>query len=836
MSIVRNGVFNARNAFALKRDSLKRNQFGGTIGGPIARNKLFFFGGHQSTVRRSAPSDNIRYIPTAQMAAGDFTTAASPACNSDRQINMSAPFVGNRIDPSLLSRASLNLVKLLPKTDDPCGLVKYGLKDDDNEHQSIGRLDYQRSDKHSLFTRYQFYRRDSPASYDGENLLTTVGNIVLKHRIHSLVVGDTYVLGNGTVSSFRAMLGRTLIDKHLPANWPQVSYSDLGVKDYYLDPGFPKYFYIISQTFTISGTNPSNQNATMYQFSEDLNMVRGDHQIGFGGEYINTRMNTWGNTNTTGKMNFNASFTGLALGDVMLGKPFSWFQGTSSTFYQRQNYTAAYLQDTWKVNSRLTVNGGLRWEPFLPYWEKRDKTILFSQENFDKGVKSKVYKNGPAGILFPGDAEIGNTNKSSNNHWLNFAPRMGLAWDPQGDGKTAIRASYGILFDFPHFYQYAGIKEMSPWGNRVDIANPVGGFDDPWRGFPGGNPFPIHISPDMAFPAGGVYVSVPRGIKTPYVNQWDLAVQRQIGQNWLVAANYIGNNLVHFWSTSEGNPGIYLPGASCVINGAPYTPCSSTGNLDRRRRLTLQNPAEGQYYSYLVNVDDGGTHSFNGMLLTLQRRRSNGMTLLANYTLSHCIDDGTTSIFQSNGRQLAERRGANRGNCATDIRHNFNLSSVYATPQFANRTLQILGSGWQFSGIVRLLSGAPLTVASGVDAALTGTQDQRANQVLADPYAPNKGVALWLNPTSFARPATGQYGESGVGAYRGPGSIRIDVGVTRKFQVRENHSVEFRAEAFNIPNHVNPGTPTTTLNSSQFGRILSASDPRIMQLALKYVF
>ena len=833
---VRNGSLNARNAFALNRDSLKRNQFGGTFGGPIARNKLFFFGGHQGTLKRSSPSDNIRYVPSAQMIAGDFTAAASPTCNSGRQITLRAPFVNNRIDPSLLSRASLNVAKALPATTDPCGLVRYGLKDNDNEHQTIARVDYQKSDGHSMFFRYQLYRRDSPASYDGENLLTTVGNIEQKHRIHSMILGDTYLLGQGTVSSFRAMLGRTVVVKQLPANWPQVSYADLGVKDYYLDPGFPKYYYIISQTFTISGTNPSNQNATMFQFSEDVSSVQGAHQIAFGGEYINTRMNTWGNTNTTGKMNFDASQTGLALGDFLLGRPFSWFQGTSVTFYQRQNYNAMYLQDTWKAASRLTVNAGIRWEPFLPYWEKRGKNVLFSQENFDKDIRSTVYKNAPAGLLYPGDPGMPDNNKSSNNHWMNFAPRLGLAWDPQGDGKTAIRASYGILYDFPHFYQYAGIKEMSPWGNRVDVANPSGGFDEPWRDYPGGNPFPLQIGPNMTFPAAGVYVTVPRDIKTPYVNQWDLGIQRQVGSDWMVAANYIGNELVHQWSTSELNPGVYLPGASCVIAGRTYTPCSSTANLAARRKLSLQNPTEGQYYSYLVNVDDGGTRNFNGMLLTLQRRRSNGMTVLANYTLSHCIEDGTTSIFQVNGRQTPERRRANRGDCATDRRHNFNLSSVYETPQFSNSALRVLGGGWQVSAIVRLLTGAPLTVASGVDSALTGTLDRRADQVLADPYAPNKGVNLWINPAAFGRPANGMYGNSGVGILRGPGSIQIDMGLTRKFRVRENHAIEFRAEAFNLPNHMNPGNPGTTLNSTTFGRIQSASDPRIMQLALKYVF
>jgi hypothetical protein len=830
---LRNSALNARNAFSLKGDGLKRNQFGGTFGGPVVGNKLFFFGGHQSTIKRAVPSDNIQYIPTAAMVAGDFTTAASPACNSGRQITLRPPFANNRIDPALLSRAALNVVKLLPTTDDPCGKITFGRPNSDNEHQSVGKVDYQRSDKHSLFFRYQFYRRDTPAAYDGKNLLSAA-NLIQKQRVQSGVLGDTYLLGPNTVSSFRAMFGRTLVQKNQPQDYN--TFSDVGVKNYYLTPGFPKYIYITS-TFTLNGANtPSNQNATMFQFSEDLSLVRGSHQFAFGGEYINTRMNTWGNVNTVGQMQFGAQQTGLGLGDFMLGRASSWLQGSTSTFYQRQNSISLYTQDTWKATSKLTVNAGVRWEPFLPFWEKRGKTVLFDQARFDQGVKSTIYRNAPAGLMFPGDPGFPETKKSSNNHWLNFAPRVGLALDPSGNGRMTLRASYGVFYDFPHFYQYAGMKEMAPWANRVEIPNPPGGFDDPWLGYPGGNPFPITPGPDMTFPAAAVYVVVPREIKTPYSQQWSLSLQRQIGADWLITGNYLGSNVTHFWDETEGNPAVYVPGASCVIGGQPFSPCSTVGNTNQRRQLYLKNPAEGKYYGYLVNVDDGGTRNFNGMLLSIQRRRSNGITLGANYTLSHCIDDGTISIFQNTGRELPERRGANRGNCEQDRRHNFNLNTVYETREFANTTLRLLGSGWQVSGIVRLISGSPLTILSGVDNALSATADQRANQVLASAYHPDKSLDRYLNTAAFAQPATGAYGTSGVNSIRGPGRITIDMGLTRKFQVRENHSIEFRAEAFNVPNHLNPGNPTVILNNSNFGRIQSAGDPRIMQFALKYVF
>jgi hypothetical protein len=225
------------------------------------------------------------------------------------------------------------------------------------------------------------------------------------------------------------------------------------------------------------------------------------------------------------------------------------------------------------------------------------------------------------------------------------------------------------------------------------------------------------------------------------------------------------------------------------------------------------------------------------MTLSIQKRRSRGVTVQANYTWSHCIDGGyVDSIQPGNLLEIAERRPFNRGNCELDRRHTFNTSTIYETPQFSNRTLQVLGAGWRISGIVRLMSGAAQTVSLGTDQALTGTTGQRPDQMLASPYAATKSVAQWLNPGAFAMPAVGTYGNTGSQSVFGPESIRIDMGVTRTFRVREGQAMEFRAEAFNLPNHMNPGNPVTALNSPTFGRILSAGDPRILQFALKYVF
>ena len=208
-----------------------------------------------------------------------------------------------------------------------------------------------------------------------------------------------------------------------------------------------------------------------------------------------------------------------------------------------------------------------------------------------------------------------------------------------------------------------------------------------------------------------------------------------------------------------------------------------------------------------------------------------------NYTWSHCIGD----IFIAGGNQTTSgdypgRRGYDRTGCPGDTRHLVNMSTVYETPKFSGTALRLLASAWQVSGIVRLQSGGYFAVTSGFNTSLgTGFSTDRANQVLADPYLPNKGTTGWLNPKAFARPADGEWGNASQNI-QGPGMITINMGLTRKFQMREKQFVEFRAEAFNMPNHLNPNNPVTALNNQNFGKIISAGDPRIMQLALKYVF
>ena len=578
-------------------------------------------------------------------------------------------------------------------------------------------------------------------------------------------------------------------------------------------------------------------------------MIRGAHQIGYGVNWIHSEMNGVSQLNATAPFTFNGQITLLGLADFMIGLPSALTQGSPSLGYYRLNYFGFYLQDAWKATPRLTVNAGVRWEPSLPVYSKNGYFVHFDPDAFAQGKKSSVYVNAPAGLTFPGDAGYPG-DSAGNKRWSNFAPRLGFAWDPKGDGLMSVRAAYGIFYDLPALNYYIGFAQSPPFGNNVTYQNPPS-FANPWQGFPGGNPFPRTLTKDSTFVTFGGYENMPFNAKSTYSQQWNLSIQRQIGTNWLVSSNYVGTNIIHLWAGNQINSAVFLGLIPCTLPGSttPIPVCSITGNINNRRRLNLQNPVEGQYFGTMSELDGGGTGSYNAMVLSVQRRQAKGVTVQGNYTWSHCISDLADPELAVAGQNstIPYNRRYDRGNCATsDRRHVFSGSAVYQTPQFASRTVRMLAGGWQMTGIVRMRSGPYLSIVSGFDQALSGTSNQRALQVLQDPYLPNRGIDHYLNPAAFTQPAPGTYSPLGANNVLAPGLVQIDMGLSRNFQVRERQTVQFRAEAFNISNHVNPAvsdpnsaTVSTAFfarNSPTFGRFLAAYDPRILQFALKYVF
>ena len=492
---VRNDLFNARSYFSQTGSTLKRNQFGGTFGGPILKNKLFFFGGYQGTTTREDPAATRTFVPTKEMLAGDFTAAASPDCNAGRQITLRAPFVNNRIDPSQFSKAALNVASKLPSAEDKCGQATFGNINHRNDGQIVSKIDYQASAKHSVFGRFLDTWYDVAVPYDLNHNLLSTATRGYSNISHALTLGSTYLLSANVVNSLRLAGGLTKVHRKGASIF---SAPDIGVNAYSYLPHFISI--AITGAFSVGcGTcTDSTFNNYNVQINDDISIVRGAHQIGFGGVVSRAYSNGKSNVRSPGTYSFNGQQTNLALADFLTGKLNTLAQSGPILMLTHRYYVGLYAQDTWKATPKLTVNAGVRWEPYLPQVMDDQRIYNWDHDRFKQGVKSTVFKNAPAGFYFPDDSGYPGNTGIYNNYKM-VQPRVGLAWDVHGNGRTSVRASYGISYTFLPLVLQIDTSSAPPWGNTVQVNVPAGGFDNPWVGVSGGNPFPAVFSPDIPF-------------------------------------------------------------------------------------------------------------------------------------------------------------------------------------------------------------------------------------------------------------------------------------------------------------------------------------------------
>ena len=524
---------------------------------------------------------------------------------------------------------------------------------------------------------------------------------------------------------------------------------------------------------------------------------------------------------------FSGATTGLAIADFMIGRAQTFAQGNRLVLNASSNYAGLYAQDAWTINQRLTINAGLRWEPYLPVVEDNGQFSHFDLNQFRSGVRSTVYANAPAGVIFSGDP--GYPGKAAGRRDLaEFAPRLSAAWDVNGNGKMTVRSAWGRFYDLPHLWMFFGFATAPPLGSTVVVTGPL--LDDPFATVPGGNPFPLVRSANMTFPQFANWLTFPLDMKKWYADQWNISFQRQLGSSWAASANYVNSRGHRLPIGDNINPAVYQAGAT-------------TANVNQRRTLFLENPAQGQYYGNIIALSATGTSLYDALLLSLNHRASKGLTLTGNWTFSRCITDLINYEPAMAGYTLSKPGDVayDRGSCGGgDRKHVVNGTAVYQLPGGAKGALGALANDWQLAGIVRAQSGDHFNVVTGADSALTGQTNQRPNQILADPYL--KTGNQWLNPAAFQAPAPGTYGNVPINGFIGPGLWNVDMGITRSFHTGASREVQLRVELFNVFNTVQKLDPLTApniyaaLNSPTFGQITTAADPRIVQLALKYVF
>jgi hypothetical protein len=817
---------NANNAFATTNDGLKRNQIGGTLGGPLKRDKLFFFGSYQGTVVKQRPPDTFVYAPTAAMRAGDFTKIASADCQSTGAKVLKAPFVNNKVDPSQFSPAALNILKYVPVPTDGCGKTTLAVKDDNNDNQILGKIDYTINNGQTLTGRYFYARYSNPVEYDGKNVLM-IQKTGRQNEVHGAVVGHNWILNPSMVNAFHFTYNKTVNDRPLPDFFAP---KDVGIA---VDNDSSVVDFMglaISSGFNLAtgGNNPGYFNSVSWQIADDFDWIKGRHQLSAGFSLISTKIETQNNRPTNGQFSFNGSVIGIGLADFMLGKQNSYMQGNKVVDYDSHFYSGVYVQDSWKPRANLTLNYGVRWEPFIPIQNDMGYSNNFSVDRFNAGIKSTVYSAAPAGLLFPGDSGYVSGNGTYGARYNQWAPRVGVIWSPLKDNSMSVRAAWGLFYDTPHLFFNTRFANNPPWGAQIQLG--ATSLDNPWTVYPGGNPFPaIRTNWQSTFPDYGVYVTTPMDLHNTRLQQWNVSVQKGFG-DLLFSASYLGNRGKYVWRATELNPGVYMTGAS-------------TTNLNQRRKLYLANQPQGKYYSTIGMTDDSGHSVYDGLLLSAQKRMSKGWSVLTNYTLSKCMTDPATTEITGPTIMNPDNPGLDYSYCSSDRRHVWNLSVVWRAPNFGKSFLGYLASDWQVAPIVRVQSGNRTSVTTGADNAQSGMGGQRAvlvagqNMYLDNPaYTNPQTFVPYLNPAAFAAPAAGTYSTEKPFMIVNPGSLQNDMVISRTFGLGAARGLQFRWEIFNIVNHVNLNAPSAALNSSTFGKISSAGDPRIMQLALKFTF
>jgi hypothetical protein len=840
----RNAVFNARNFFAANRDQLKRNQFGGTFGGPVViphlyngKNKTFFFVGYQGTRIRNVSSSSNAYVPTQANWAGDFSAyldAANPNNPLGKAISVvdpvtNKPFPGNTIPMNRLDPAALALSKYLPSVGGN-GLVFYGQPLGQDFDETVTRVDQTLTDRDRLSVRYFFDRFYNQPSLDLKNYLSNTNFTTIDS--HNVMVNENHIFTPNILNEFRLSFARE-VSQRGPADG-SINAATLGVNIY--EPPGDKILESLSVNgfFSIGQTDPATFTRNQYALNDALSWVRGKHSMIFGADIGRAQVILRNQFLQPGQFGFTADYTNLAVASLLLGKLRTFRQGNGEFKDNLVNTVGLFFQDDFHVSRKLTLNLGLRWDPFFPWKETHGRVEQFRPDAYAAGMKSQQFVNAPPGLLFPGDPGVPQYGISGT--YKNFAPRVGFAYDVLGDGRTSIRGGFGIFYDAMQDGIYNNrFVDVTPFSTQITFTDPRGPLSNPYLGVT--NPFPAPFPPpsNIAFPLpllavthdpanGGVY-------KTPVMYNYNLAVERQLGADWMVRLAYVGSHASHLLETIELSPAVYIPG--------------STLSTDQRRLYS-------QFTSIAQSSDDINSN-YNSMQVTVQKRFAKGLTFQANYTWSKSLDDipsgQSASTVVSGGSSpipwyMPGRHQFDYGPSDFDHTHRLVANFVWSLPRLPNAPafVRYTIGGWDLSGLLSAQSGAPLTVLAGKDQSGTGLGTDRAvvlNNTVYGAGACGKASPCvdWLNPVAFGLPAVGTFGTVGKGSVRGPNSITYDGGLFKDFPfLHEHYRFQFRAEFFNLFNRVNFNNPGVTFSSAGFGSIKGAGDPRIGQLALKFVF
>jgi hypothetical protein len=958
-------------------DILHRNQFGGTLGGKIIKDKLFYFMGYEGT-RIAQVTATTTYEPTSdEIADGDLapffndlesskntggntTNYWAGNSNCDTKSNATtallAPYfggaaasgfagvdstdtadrlaAGQTFDPIATELFTKGYIPYGPGQGtnpsaanyNPCGFLQYSVPVVENEDQVIGRIDYVVSPKQTLFGRYfidDFNDPDALTLSGSSNLLLS-NNPGILERAQSFTLGDSYSISPTTIDTLHLTWNRRRDNRNVPI---PTSLSALGASTY----TETNQFLLITGPFSVGcGTcNYGHFNVNTWQAADDIDLIRGRNHFTMGVDLIRTQDNTLSNYDNDGTLGFGTTFTGNALGDYLVGAWSSYSQSRPQQVAFRATLPALYFQDVLKVRNDLTVNVGLRWEPELFPYDLQGRGATFNLQAFIENERSPQYAADctsaalaanpnacpPAGMFFYGDPGQGKAYEA--NHILSLDPRLGISWNPFGSQKQVFRVGAGIFNNDAAVWWSQRLTSDPPGIDEIDLTQSLsslsgssfcGTLSHPWEYYtPAGcdgsptngalqagangsltstGPFPSVRD----FPSAALWIVIPPTNQPTYVGEWTASYQYQFANNWVFTASYIGNKSTHlpmgyainFSETPNENLGqpntCFLPSATAVATATE--PICASGNENEREYLNLL--AGGSVTAKTVTTNLGvnelsgamemGTESananYNGLLVTLNHRIGHGFTWYANYTYSHCFDDGEEqndlngNTFFTNQLQPDD----NYGSCGFDIRHIFNTSVVARTTMKNGWKGHLIG-GWELAPNIRVVSGLPLNTGNEpadtiADNSLTGSANANAT---FESFVPGCSPAnaysnglqngySWLNQSCFletvntnatgtatiavnpvytntvactgtaagntcpagttgveyanATSGSGQFGDISRNLLRAPGAINFDLSISRMFPIHERLQAEFRFDVFNVFNHWNPTAPS----------------------------
>ncbi|HEX4029545.1 MAG TPA: carboxypeptidase regulatory-like domain-containing protein [Terracidiphilus sp.] len=849
----RNTVLNARNYFWHHpyEPPFKLNQFGGTVGGPMFRSKkAFFFFSAEDLQQRSAPTPITIEVPTPAEIGGDFSALLqleNQSTKAPAPVAIYNPVTGcaygqtgtsatacsgtiTNIIPTAMNPLSAAVTQQYlqseidassPATGANTGIyntLSTSTNNNIDNTQYLVRLDDSLGQNDHLSGRY-FYNQDNfqrpftaPLGFFAANLF----------RNQSLTLSDAHVFSNtltgaayfGYYRGARTQIPEAPGLKSLQSLGQNVPY---GSPTENLIP-FPGVRANLGYIDIFSG-GALTQDSTTFDFTAQLVKVLHTHTFTMGGDLERSRIDADDYSYTPGDNSFSAqqtqSPTGTPAGYANTGNSFaSFYLGYESTFYQdngrkfylREVRPSLYIQDDWKIRPRLTLNLGVRWDPWIPPIDNNGTLVGFNLAN--PNFQSTVAPNAPKGLMFVGDP--GTVTSIFHNNYKDFAPRAGFAYNVFGNGKTVVRGAYGLFYGFPEGLLYQRTDAMQPVDLYLNIPAPQSTWDNIYAGYSGGDPFPRgHISPSQ-FKGYQFLTPLSGGVLNPaskveYTQDYNLTIEQDLSHSIALSVAYVGDHAVHVMASRQFNPAV----------GAPAT------NVENNYRI----------YPGLGAVELADTFEYemtNALEVNVTRRAAHGLTLLANIVWMKTIDNGSSGTEGQAGPPNPFNLNSARGVADFDQALRFTTSVNYALPHFhLGGVAGALANGWQANGILVMQTGLPLTITSGVDNSHSGVGNDYADYVAGVSTKRPAGVSKiqeWFNSAAFKPNAVGTFGDVPRNSLRGPGYDDVDLSLFKNIAGAHRIHGQFQAQAFNALNHTNLGSPGTNASSTgTFGQITGTS-------------